>query len=635
MVFIFNCIPKRKLMIGIITLDLLKKGDSPTAQAARKAARYIEHASRQYKQLSTYPTITVQLGTNHKRGSGLRFQREDEYRQIDEMSSLPLMPGEEGPPKWVQSVLGCAAYFVGINKAELDNAFDKDERELPPALYIATPSFEIQITQDPTGTRPLTRENREEAERNGSKNERGDGVMLQEEAERFELGIAILRDNDDDKPAFNRSTDRGSRRNVNGLGRNGGGQGDRDRRMPPKPRKKEEAVPEVKVLLRRPQAPGESDQSDSPASVLLGLPDVTIPPPMGINPMAHSRSSNEPSPPKQAHKPLPSDRKSPPSKFVPLTRETHPVRRYAGSTDSSDEPTNRERTRSGRGRGGAAARGTGRKNRERDSEFKNGNFVLLKRPEPAPASPKPTTAPSRSQASVPAPTPRQPTILARRPVPPAVQPPEAKADQSPKPPPAPAPAPVAAPVRTILQRPPAPPAPPPAPATAPPTAPRAFTDTRGRGRGRGGVSRGTAFHPIPPNQNQNRRNLPVKPTTSSAAVFEFDDAMLRPGYGAGSGQASSTEVSPPSNMGMNGRGRGFAPRGHLPMRGRGSVRPPPQQQHVAPTVQTRPLVPSTPAFTPAPVPVPPPAPTPVYGPTTSLVWRPAEPAKKIVLQRPT
>jgi len=621
-------------MIGIITLDLLKKGDSPSAQAARKAARYIEHASRQYKQLSTDPSITVQLGTNYKRGSGLRFQREDEFRQIDEMSSLPLMPGEEGPPKWVQSVLGCAAYFVGINKAELDNAFDKDERELPPALYIATPSFEIQITQDPTGTRPLTRENREEAERNGSKNERGDGVMLQEEAERFELGIAILRDNDDDKPAFNRSTDRGSRRNVNGLNRSGGGQGDRDRRMPPKPRKKEDPVPEVKVLLRRPQAPGESDQSDSPASVLLGLPDVTIPPPMGINPMAHSRSSNEPSPPKQAHKPLPSDRKSPPSKFVPLTRETHPVRRYAGSSDSSDEPTNRERTRSGRGRGGTAARGTGRKNRERDSEFKNGNFVLLKRPEPAPASPKPTAAPSRPQASVPGPAPRQPTILARRPVPPAVQPPPAKALQSPKPPPAPAPASVTAPVRTILQRPPAPPAPP--PAQTPPTAPRAFTDTRGRVRGRGGVTRGTAFHPIPAN-NQNRRNLPIKPTTSSAAAFEFDDAMLRPGYGAGSGQVStgvSSQTHQNSDMGMNGRGRGFAPRGHLPMRGRGSVRPPPPQQHqVVPPIQSRPLVPSTPAFTPASAPTP--APVPVYGPTTSMVWRPAEPAKKIVLQRPT
>jgi len=618
-------------------LDLLKKGDSPSAQAARKAARYIEHASRQYKQLSTDPSITVQLGTNYKRGSGLRFQREDEFRQIDEMSSLPLMPGEEGPPKWVQSVLGCAAYFVGINKAELDNAFDKEERELPPALYIATPSFEIQITQDPTGTRPLTRENREEAERNGSKNERGDGVMLQEEAERFELGIAILRDNDDDKPAFNRGTDRGSRRNANGLNRSSGGQG--DRRMPPKPRKKEDIVPEVKVLLRRPQAPGESDQSDSPASVLLGLPDVTIPPPMGINPMAYSGSSNEPSPPKQAYKALPSDRKSPPSKFVPLTRETHPVRRYAGSSDSNDEPPNREMARSGRGRGGSASRGSGRKNRERDSEFKNGNFVLLKRPEPpVPASLQPATAPPRTAASVPAPAPRQPTILARRPVPPVVQAPPAQAVQSAKPPSVPTPAPVTAPARTILQRPPAPPAPPPAP--TPPTAPRAFNDARGRGRGRGGVSRDTASRPFPPdqNQNQNRRNLQVKPTTAASAVFEFDDAMLRPGYGVPSGQSQTTDVSPPSHKGMNGRGRGFS-RGQPTLRGRGSVRPPPQQQHVAPTIQNRPLVPSTPAFTPASVPVPSPVPTPAlmpfYGPTTSMVWRPAEPAKKIVLQRPT
>ena len=268
-----------------MTLDLLKKGDSPSAQAARKAARYIEHASRQYKVLSSDPSVTVQIGTNYKRGTGLRFQREEETRQIDEMSSLPLMPGEEGPPKWVQSVLGCAAYFVGINKAELDNTFDRDECEIPPALYIASPSFAIQIAQDPTDTRPLTRENREEAERNGSKNERGEGVILQEEAERFELGIAILRDNDDVQPQFNNRGDR-DRGNWRSGPRGPGGQADRQRHgTGARSKKKEEVVPEVKVLLRRPQAQGEvpfSDQSDSPASLVMALPDVSIPPPLGL-----------------------------------------------------------------------------------------------------------------------------------------------------------------------------------------------------------------------------------------------------------------------------------------------------------------------------------------------------------------
>jgi hypothetical protein len=548
------------------------------------------------------------------------------------MSSLPLMPGEEGPPKWVQSVLGCAAYFVGINKAELDNVFDKDERELPPALYIATPSFEIQITQDPTGTRPLTRENREEAERNGSKNERGDGVMLQEEAERFELGIAILRDNDDDKPAFSRSVDRNSRRNANGNGngpvRAGQGDRDRDRRAPPRPKKKEEAVPEVKVLLRRPQAQGESE-SDSPASITLALPDVSIPPPIGINPMAISRSSNEPSPPIQVHKTLPNDTKSPSSKFVPLTRETHPVRRYAGSSSGSDGPSHKPR--GGRGRGGAAARGSGRKNRERDSEFKNGNFVLLKRPEPVaiPASSKPAP-PSRSQASVPAPTSKPPTILARRPVQPDAQSAPAKRLQSPNPAPssAPTPAPAPAPVRTILQRPPAPPAPP-AP-SAVPTAPRAFSE-RGRERGRGGSTRGTAFHPIPHAHNQLRRNLPVKPTAASAEAFEFDDAMLRPGYGAAPGQSPIDGPSHSSSNLQNGRGRGFnGGQGHFgttSTRGRG-FRPP--QHQFGSMAHTRP---TAPAFVPASNPVSPPVP--VSGPTATLNWRPAEPSKKVILQRPT
>ena len=563
------------------------------------------------------------------------------------------MPGEEGPPKWVQSVLGCAAYFVGINKAELDNAFDKDERELPPALYIATPSFEIQITQDPTGTRPLTRENREEAERNGSKNERGDGVMLQEEAERFELGIAILRDNDDDQPSFTRGAERGNRRNGNGSARSGAGHGDRDRRMAPKPRKKEEQVPEVKVLLRRPQQ-GESD-TDSPASVLLALPDVTIPPPMGINPMANSRSSNEPSPPVQAKKlPTANDRKSPTSKFVPLTRETHPVRRYAGSSSDSDSPPSRDRKVSGRGgRGGTSGRGGGRKNKDRDSEFKNGNFVLLKRPEPAPpAAAKPASS-SKAVGSVPAPTTKQPTILARRPVPrsdpPPPPPPLGKAVQTPIQPPTTAIASVPAPVRTILQRPLAPPVPPtatltssPAP-TAVPTAPRAFGD-RGRGRGRGG-SRGSGITSTAPNpiSNPSRKDVPSKPLTASAAVFEFDDAMLRPGYGSGmgQGQAPAQPADGPSHPRMHGRGRGFGHgHGHMgPSRGRGGFRPPPphhhhhHHHHGGTMGHARPPPPASPVAAPAPALVP--TQPPPFGPAASINWRPAEPAKKIVLQRPT
>jgi hypothetical protein len=642
--------------------------------------------------LSSDPSITVQIGTNYKRGSGLRFQREDETRQIDEMSSLPLMPGEEGPSKWIQSVLGCAAYFVGINKAELDNTYDRDEREIPPALYIASPSFAIQIAQDPTDTRPLTRENREEAERNGSKNERGEGVILQEEAERFELAIAILRDNDDVQPLFNsrgdrdRDRDRGNWRNGQ---RGGNGQTDRQRvGTGARSKKKEEVVPEVKVLLRRPQIQGEvplSDQSDSPTSQLMGLPDVSIPPPLGFQPktIANSRSSNEISPP-TINRTLPVDTKSPVSKFVPLKRETHPVRRYADSASSNEEQQRGGRGgRGGRGAAAGAGRGGGsgrNKNRERDSEFKNGNFVLLKRPEPPAPTPASTAKPAStlpprppksngnangSSVPVPAPAPaKQVTILARKPAP--AQTTTAK-QESPKPTstPAPAPAPpiqppATSPARTLLQRPPRAPAASAAPAPTAPTAPRSFTpEIRGRGRGRGG-GRGMAFQP----HTQNRPRPPPtsapaptpvpapapaapspKPMNADAAAFEFDDAMLRPGYGSISapynGEIQPTVAEGPVlNLGVNGRGRG---RGHAHgrgfgfgfgpgmSRGRGGFGPPHPHHHDHHHHQQQPhhhhggfmghdqSAPHRPA--PAPV--------------TPLGWQPAEPTKKIILQRPT
>jgi hypothetical protein len=156
--------------------------------------------------------------------------------------------------------------------------------------------------------------------------------------------------------------------------------------------------------------------------------------------------------------------------------------------------------------------------------------------------------------------------------------------------------------------------------------------------------------PNPSHQNPARRSIPTQAISTSAEGFEFDDAMLRPGYGSNNSNQGAVDALPPANTQpraqANGRGRGTAHGhghgGHLPMRGRGGFRPPPPPQHhhhVAPIGPARPLVPSTPAFTPAAAAgiatAPASGPTLVPGFIGSMNWQPAAPSQKVVLQRPT
>jgi hypothetical protein len=80
------------MIIVFHTLDLLKKGSSSIATAARAATRYIEHASRQAQSTAT--------------SHGLRMQRSHESKEITVASS------DTKPPKWVGSVLGCVNHFA-------------------------------------------------------------------------------------------------------------------------------------------------------------------------------------------------------------------------------------------------------------------------------------------------------------------------------------------------------------------------------------------------------------------------------------------------------------------------------------------------------------------------------------------
>jgi len=601
------------------------------------------------------------------------------------------MPGEEGPPKWVQSVLGCAAYFMGINKAELDNSFHDGDADIKSTLYVASPPTEILIAQDPTSVNPRTREMRDQAERNGSYHERGEGVVILEEAERFEISIEVLRVEDDTIPGMRNSVHQGQRNRGrtpagNGHG-HGNGQMNGGGRPQGRPRKKEEEKePEVKILLKRPQpqpqplpvdsqppglsnehtsgpdASGTTESSDDIVRSLL-MPD--LPPPAGLVgglssltvdeagsfDMARTKSinsvlSNQISPPAPQRK-LHIIRKSPPSKFVPLTRETHPVRRQADdeSSDSGDSQKERHGHGGGRGRGRGGRGGRGgpgradggggrrRKDRSRDDEFKNGNFTLLQRPQPPPQTQSPMPAPASS--SVPAPAVRPAVRPARKPPASATQPRPAQAPATP----------VAPPVRAILQRPPR------APAAmnghangnglrpTPPIARDMQTSWR---------SKGVPPRPPPPPTALATPNAPVpalapiRPQVPSAPsilsaglsakapVFEFDEKMLSPGYGSTAPIATS-QANGSAEFATNGYARG-----HHHARGRGGFGPGPKAHHHN-QHQHR----------------PPPGPGPGTGhhhhhphhhqlpdrapvPSTPPQWQPApQSAKPIILQRPT
>lgn len=510
------------------------------------------------------------------------------------------MPGEEGPPKWVKSVLGCAAYFAGINKAEIESSFsrDRDEIEPQPVLYVANPPLAVELAQAINGIGPETKEMRDQAESNGIFLERGEGVVVLQEAERFELGLEVLRDEEDEMFDMRRSAGaglgagkgRGKGRDMKARPAGSGGHGDRAKTRNGKPKNQEEKQPEVKILLRRQpiaehtesagqsqthnQAGQQTDNDASPSSGPLPLPDAPTQVPMGlllatndgvvqgstssILPLVKSDSINSQlsadlSPPRNPSKPLPASggNKSPASKFVPLTRETHPVRRRAGSSDSSDSDHSRPGHGAGRGgrggRGGGPSRGGGRggaavsgggarskRGKDKDSEFKNGNFTLLQRPTP-PAPPPSVPAPA-PVTKEPARVPPVPKVAVRPSAPPVI--------------------------RGILARPPRghPHGPahgvgrPPPLGPPPPFAP----DIRGRGRGggRGGHrGRGGGGH------------HPLHPGPPAGEKFEFDDAMLRPGYGSPSPFHDMPPPGPPGHQAHRGRPPFGPGHGHIPIWG--------------------------------------------------------------------
>ncbi|OCF42431.1 hypothetical protein I317_03807 [Kwoniella heveanensis CBS 569] len=258
---------------AIRTLDLLKKGSSPSAVTARQAARYIEHAARFHSLLSSDPSITVQLGTNYKKGRGLRLQREEETRRVNSMIdelALPPMEGDGTMPIWVLKTFSCVAFFKRIMDKEMELAEDDGlDREIGPILYVGNPPVFVEVEQgrnDPSGGRDSDRS------RDADYAARCEGHFILEEAARFDLSLEVLRDDDVEVEAsgLGRNRGRGNKGRNNGGG--GGGGGDRERNRKGKEggrgrsgrgdgrRDKEkdkgsEPEREVRILLRRPPSP--------------------------------------------------------------------------------------------------------------------------------------------------------------------------------------------------------------------------------------------------------------------------------------------------------------------------------------------------------------------------------------------
>ncbi|KIR71578.1 hypothetical protein I310_04885 [Cryptococcus deuterogattii CA1014] len=236
-----------KRLVAKGTLDLLKKGSSATAVAARQAARYIEHALRFHNVLSSDPSLAIQSGTNYKRGSGMRLQRAKETASVssivDELA-IPPMDGEEDLPKWVEAVFSCVAYFKKI--------MDAEEKEW-------------------------------DAEDNGYERERG--PILDDDVEVEASGLGGKKQ---------RERRRGRKR--------GGGDGGR-RRDRDVAKKEPEPEREVRILLRRPSPTRETSPPDShpspllpsPTSPVIPGPEIKRPPTLLVRPP----------PPHQPHPPSP------------------------------------------------------------------------------------------------------------------------------------------------------------------------------------------------------------------------------------------------------------------------------------------------------------------------------------------
>ncbi|WVF67143.1 hypothetical protein IAT40_001888 [Kwoniella sp. CBS 6097] len=265
------------------TLDLLKKGSSPSAVTARQATRYIEHAARFHSLLSSDPSLTVQLGTNYKKGRGLRLQREEETRPVNSMIdelALPPMDGDGSMPIWVLKTFSCVAFFKRIMDKEMEMAVDDGlDREIGPILYVGNPPVFVEVEQGrneptPSGGRDADRS------KDADYAARGEGHFILEEAARFDLTLEVLRDDDVEVEASGLGRNRGrgnkGRNGGGGGGGGGGGSGDRERNRKGKEGGKgrsgrgegrkdkdkdkdkgSEPEREVRILLRRPPSPNQ------------------------------------------------------------------------------------------------------------------------------------------------------------------------------------------------------------------------------------------------------------------------------------------------------------------------------------------------------------------------------------------
>ncbi|ORY27473.1 hypothetical protein BCR39DRAFT_226994 [Naematelia encephala] len=374
---------------AIHTLDLLKKGDHPSATQARSAARYIEHATRHHRLLSSDPSITVQTGTNYKRGSGMRIQRADECLEPSSVALVPL-PGEL--PRWISNVLACAAYFERIARVE-------DAEALTAVLCVANPPLSVPPGEE------------------GSHVERGEGALISEQAERFELGVEVLRDEDEEIGRGFGGRDRAAARGR-GRGRGGGGGRGRvaghsaGRGAGKGTRQKEEPEREVKILLRRPQSDTERVASGSPNTETSPLPAVALPTEINASPrlvlasprLPPSPKIRPPPPPPAPGEPRLFDPNSghfqgPPGEHMhPSLHQHHHSHNQRPPSDGihphpppparDGMPPPRGYGRGGRGgERGRGGRGRGRGGSTGGGGPRNGEFVLLQRPGP-PADPQ-------------------------------------------------------------------------------------------------------------------------------------------------------------------------------------------------------------------------------------------------------
>ncbi|ODO09389.1 hypothetical protein I350_02989 [Cryptococcus amylolentus CBS 6273] len=456
---------------ALSTLDLLKKGSTPSAVAARHAARYIEHALRFHTVLSSDPSLAIQSTTSYKRGRGVRLQRPTETLPVDSMLdelAIPPMDGEENLPMWLDRVFRCVAYFKMVMDVEEKEWGTMEEgsgfdRETPPILYVGNAPVFVEVEQGRAEPTPSARD----GDKNVDYTARAEGHVILQEAARFDLSLQVLRDDDVEveaaglggrRPNHRGSNDRlgggggGGRRTGGGndrrggRGANAGNNGNRRK----EPKKELEPPKEVKILRRQPSPadptaardaspdshpsplaspnvpdpafPGPEikprDNSRSPA--LLARPPAASPRPAlpSVNPPTQNmrQTQNRPFPARSSmglppRPPMGGFR--PPAGTMNMARNMNPhnpgqLPHRPPLNIDSNQNNSRAGDRRGRHGGGGGSGGGGR---GRGGSNTN-EFVLLQRPHsfvrPIPgASTPPTTAPTPAPAAAAVPEPVQ------------------------------------------------------------------------------------------------------------------------------------------------------------------------------------------------------------------------------------